>query len=138
VIDCNATDPGVTAAIDGLRSGGGTNIGRGIRSAIDLVQQSIDDPSTNVVETVIIVITDGQFSYSPDPDIETLKTLGTRVYTFAIGSGSSCVQPLDDLAAETGTGQCNRVVEAQDLGLTFDEEFVATRTIDSVRPGTVE
>lgn len=123
----------MNAAIDNLQSGGGTNIGAGIQSAIELVQQSIDDPSTNVVETVIIVITDGQFTYNPSSDIQTLKMMGTRVFTFAIGSGSSCVPALESLASETGTGNCNRVVEAQDLGLTFDEEFIATRTIDTVR-----
>ncbi|KAL3905087.1 MAG: hypothetical protein SGILL_009820, partial [Bacillariaceae sp.] len=127
-------DPDVVAAIDQLRpvSRIGTNIDSGMNEAINLVQQSINDPSINVVETVIIVVTDGQFRYNPASDIQILKTLGTRVYTYAIGSGSSCVQQLEDLAFETGTEKCNRVLDPQELGLTFDEDFVATRTIQSV------
>jgi Mg-chelatase subunit ChlD len=102
-------DPGVAAAINGLRSDGGTSFSSGLTSAISVVNQSLQNP--NVLESVIVALTDGDTGSlsSITRQIAELELIGTKVFTFAIGRGSSCTETFQTLSMRTGAGNCTKV-----------------------------
>jgi len=123
----------VNAAIENLRIGGNTNFLAAMTKAIELVEKSLLNPA--VLESSIIFITDGQDTsgYDPNGDIAKLEALGTKVFTFAIGTGSTCSSALEQLASETGAGACELLAEPSALERVIEQIFIATRNIDSVR-----
>jgi Mg-chelatase subunit ChlD len=120
-----ALDPGVDLAIKNLTVGGNTNIGNGVKRAIELVQKSLKNPA--VLETYIVFVTDGEDrGYNPVEEIVKLNELGIKVFAFAVGAGSNCPPSLKKLASQTGAGECTRVSQPSDLERIIESVFVET------------
>ena len=63
----------------------------------------------------IVFLSDGEYSGNISAALMTLKTLGVKIFSFAIGSESNCTDALQQMANETG-GFCKHVTSAANLG----------------------
>jgi hypothetical protein len=108
------SDLEVMASISSLISGGGTRFKNATKDAIDAITLSKENPA--VTETFVVFFSDGVENTIADvsSEIDQLNALGTTVFTFAVGEGSSCSDNLLELAVGTG-GVCTEVVDATTL-----------------------
>lgn len=98
------------AAADRIDSYGGTNIGRGVKSALDELAAS--GRSADESTKVIILLTDGEGSYSSSYT-STAKSKGIIIYTMGLGNSFNA-ELLRQIADETG-GDFYHVNGAEDL-----------------------
>ena len=102
----------VKAAIDRIDDNGGTNIGAGVRAALDVLQGSGDPTRARMG----IVLTDGEGSYDPALTARA-KAAGITLYTIGLGSSVDAAL-LQGIAAGTG-GQYYAVATADQLPQVF-------------------
>jgi hypothetical protein len=137
------SDPAVEAAVSGVVSFGGTRFKNATRDAINAITLSVQDPA--VVQTFVVFLSDGVENSVSDvaPEIADLNALGTVVYTFAVGMGSSCMDNLVALGEETG-GSCTEVIDATGLAAILprtlfpDRELAATEISLNGTPLTLD
>ncbi|MBP3040684.1 VWA domain-containing protein [Bacillaceae bacterium Marseille-Q3522] len=120
-VNCNLTNnkKQIKACIDSIDSSGGTDIGEGMRYAIDEVKQSDSEVK------YIILLTDGQ-GYYDESLTQEAKDLGIVVYT--IGLGDDIDEELLTRIAEGTGGKYYYAETADELGDSFDD--TSEETID--------
>jgi hypothetical protein len=101
------------AAIDLVDSSGGTDIGAGLRTALDELDADGDPDHARIV----VLLTDGVGSYDPALTTRAIDS-NTTVYTVGLGTGTDQAL-LEDIATRTG-GKFYLVADAADLPDTFD------------------
>ena len=114
-IDLSSNQNDISGAIDSIDSSGGTNIGAGIRSAIDILQSGSDSSKLQA----IFLLTDGDGAYSDALTAEALRA-GIRIFTIGLGSGVN--QTLLSSIAN-GTGGAYKQLAAADGLVGLFEEF---------------
>ncbi len=102
----------IKSKIDNISSGGGTNIGAGLRNALnDMISKDYRKGAG-----AIILLSDGQASL-PSTEISLLKSEGIPVYTIGVGSGADA-NLLTSIAKETG-GEYYFVSSAGDISMIY-------------------
>jgi hypothetical protein len=125
------TDPNVEAAVLALVSGGGTRFLNATIDAVNAVTLSQQNPI--VTASFVVFLSDGVENTVSDvtQQIADLNALGATVFSFAVGTGSSCIENLVLLAEGTG-GVCTEVTDPALLGefirsiVIPDRELAAT------------
>jgi hypothetical protein len=122
------TDPAVAAAVSALTAFGGTRFLNATIDAINAVTLSKQNPQAT--DFFVVFLSDGVENTVADvtQEIADLNALGATVFSFAVGSGSSCIENLVLLAEGTG-GVCTEVVDPALLGQSIRDVVIPDREL---------